>query len=103
MYICMAFLGASLIVIGSASDNIDHEWMMKFVGARIKDPRILRLVRIMLKAGVVKDLGDYEPTERGSGQGSVCSPILSCIYMHYVLLWWFYEIVKPMLKGSAGL
>ena len=76
---------------------------MKFVGARIKDPRILRLVRIMLKAGVVKDLGDYEPTERGSGQGSVCSPILSCIYMHYVLLWWFHEIVKPMLKGSAGI
>ena len=57
MYSCMAFLGASLIVIGSASDNIDHEWMMKFVGAIIKDPRILRLVRIMLKAGVVKDLG----------------------------------------------
>ena len=89
--------------IKSFFDNIDHEWMMKFVGARIKDQRILRLVRIMLKAGVVKDLGDYEPTERGSGQGSVCSPILSCIYMHYVLLWWFHEIVKPMLKGSAGI
>ena len=56
-------------------DNIDHEWMMKFVGARIKDPRILRLVSVMLKAGVVRDMV-FEPTEQGSGQGSVCSPIL---------------------------
>ena len=59
--------------------------MMKFVGARIKDPRVLRLVKVMLKAGVVNDMGGYDPTEQGSGQGSVCSPILSLIYMHYVL------------------
>ena len=84
-------------------DHIDHEWMMKMVGARIKDPRVLRLVRVMLKAGVVKDLGGYEPTEQGSGQGSVCSPVLANIYMHYVLLWWFKEIVVPGLKGYAGI
>ena len=84
-------------------DNIDHEWMMKFVGAKIKDPRVLRLVKVMLKAGVVKDMSGYEPTEQGSGQGSVCSPILANIYMHYVLLWWFHEVVKPKLKGYAGI
>ena len=84
-------------------DNIDHKWMMKFVGSRIRDSRVLRLVEVMLKAGVVKDLGGYEPTEQGSGQGSVCSPILSLIYMHYVLLWWFHEVVKPTLKGYAGI
>lgn len=84
-------------------DNIDHDWMMKFVGARIKDPRVLRLVRVMLKAGVVKDMGGFEPTEQGSGQGSVCSPILANIYMHYVLLWWFHERVLPTLKGYAGI
>jgi group II intron reverse transcriptase/maturase len=84
-------------------DNIDHDWMMKFVEAKIKDPRILRLVKVMLKAGVVKDMGGYEPTEQGSGQGSVCSPILANIYMHYVLLWWFHEVVKPKLKGYAGI
>ena len=89
--------------IKSFFDNIDHEWMMKFAGAKIKDPRILRLVRVMLKAGVVKDLSGYESTEQGSGQGSVCSPILSCIYMHFVLLWWFHEVITPRLKGYAGI
>ena len=53
-------------------DNINHEWMMKFVEARIKDPRILRLIRVMLKAGVVTDMGGFEPTVQGSGQGSLC-------------------------------
>ena len=89
--------------ICSFFDNIDHRWMIKFVESRIKDPRVLRLVEVMLKAGVVKDLGGYEPTEQGSGQGSVCSPILSLIYMHYVLLWWFHEVVEPTLKGYAGI
>lgn len=89
--------------IRSFFDNIDHNWMMKFVESRIKDPRVLRLISVMLKAGVVKDMGGFEPTEQGSGQGSVCSPILSCIYMHYVLLWWFHEIVRPSLKGYAGI
>lgn len=84
-------------------DNIDHEWMMKFVEAKIKDPRVLRLVRVMLKAGVVSDMSGVEPTDRGSGQGSVCSPILANVYMHYVLLWWFHEIVVPSLKGYAGI
>ena len=84
-------------------DNIDHEWMMKFVESRIKDPRILRLVKVMLKAGVVKDMGNFEPTEQGSGQGSVCSPVLANVYMHYILLWWFHERVQPLLKGYAGI
>lgn len=83
-------------------DNIDHDWLMKMVASRIKDPRILRLVRVMLKAGVVRDMV-FEPTEQGSGQGSVCSPILANIYMHYTLLWWFKEQVVPNLKGYAGI
>ena len=41
--------------------------------------------------------------EHGSGQGAVCSPVLSCIYMHYVLLWWFKEVITPKLKGYAGI
>jgi retron-type reverse transcriptase len=83
-------------------DNLDHEWIVKFVESRIKDPNITRLVRRMLKAGIMKDY-QYETTDLGSGQGSVCSPILSNIYMHYVLLWWFKELVQPKLKGYSGI
>lgn len=83
-------------------DNIDHEWAVKFIESRIKDPNIIRLVRRMLKAGIVNDFV-YEDTEVGSGQGSVCSPIIANIYMHYVLIWWFKERVRPMLKGYSGI
>ncbi len=61
-------------------DHIDHEWAVKFVESRIKDPNIIRLLRRMLKAGIMKDY-TYEETEEGSGQGSVCSPIIANIYM----------------------
>lgn len=52
-------------------DNIDHEWAVKFIESRIKDPNIIRLVRRMLKAGIMNDFV-YEDTEVGSGQGSLC-------------------------------
>lgn len=45
----------------------------------------------------------YEETEEGSGQGSVCSPIIANIYMHYVLIWWFKEKIQPYLRGFSGL
>ena len=82
--------------------HLDHEWIVRFIESRIKDPNIIRLVRRMLKAGIMNNY-EFEATEEGSGQGSVCSPIISCIYMHYVLIWWFREVVTPMLKGYAGL
>ena len=83
-------------------DHIDHEWAVKFIEAKIKDPNITRLVRRMLKAGIMKEY-QYEETEEGSGQGSVCSPIIANIYMHYVLLWWFKERIQPTLRGYAGI
>jgi len=83
-------------------DHLDHEWIIRFVESRIKDPNIIRLIRVMLKAGIMKDYV-FEETEEGSGQGSVCSPILSCIYMHYVLVWWFKEMIQPKARGFCGL
>lgn len=83
-------------------DHLDHEWIVKFIGSRIKDPNITRLIRRMLKAGIMKDY-QYEETEEGSGQGSVCSPVIANIYMHYVLVWWFKEKIRPFMKGYAGL
>ena len=82
-------------------DHLDHEWIIRFVESRIKDPNITQLLRRFLKAGIMRDY-QYEETESGSGQGSICSPILANIYMHYVLVWWFKEIVEPKLKGYAG-
>ncbi|MCD7956781.1 MAG: group II intron reverse transcriptase/maturase [Lachnospiraceae bacterium] len=83
-------------------DHIDHEWAVRFIESRIKDPNIIRLVRRMLKAGIMKDY-QFEETEEGSGQGSVCSPVIANIYMHYVLVWWYREKMKPLMKGYSGL
>ena len=83
-------------------DHLDHDWIMKFIGSKIKDPNFLRLVKRMLKAGIMEDY-QFEPTEEGSGQGSVCSPVIANIYMHYVLLWWFRNRVVPSMKGYCGI
>ena len=83
-------------------DHLDHEWIMKFIGSKVNDPNFLRLVRRMLKAGIIEDY-QFEPTEEGSGQGSVCSPVIANIYMHYVLLWWFHARVIPDMKGFCGI
>ena len=83
-------------------DHLDHDWIIRFVESRIKDPNVTRLIRRMLKGGIVKDF-QFEQSEEGSGQGSVCSPILANIYMHYILVWWFKERIQPALKGFSGL
>ena len=83
-------------------DHLDHEWIIQCVGSRIKDPNILRLLKRMLKGGIMENCIISE-TEEGSGQGSVCSPIIANIYMHYVLVWWFKEEVQAKLRGYSGL
>jgi len=88
--------------VKSYFNKLNHEWIIKFIESKIKDPNITRLVRRILKAGIMEDFR-YEPTEEGSGQGSCCSPIIANIYMHYVLIWWFKNVVKPYMKGYCGL
>ncbi len=68
-------------------DTIDHEWLMKFIEHRIADPRVLRLIRKWLRAGVSEE-GVWSKTEVGTPQGSVVSPLLANIYLHYVLDLW---------------
>lgn len=68
-------------------DTVSHEWLLRFVGHRIGDPRVLRLIRKWLKAGVLED-GVQVPTETGTPQGAVISPLLANIYLHYVLDLW---------------
>jgi len=88
--------------IKSFFSNLDHQWVIKFIESRIKDPNIIRLVRRTIKADVVED-GVLSATEQGSGQGSVCSPVIANIYMHYVLVWWFKEKMLPLMEGYCGL
>lgn len=64
-------------------DNIDHEWLMKFLEHRIADKRILRLVGKWLRAGVSDD-GEWSETNVGTPQGAVISPLLANVFLHYV-------------------
>ena len=54
-------------------DSLDHEWLMKFVGHRVSDPRILRLLRKFLRAGVSED-GKWSKSVVGTPQGAVMTP-----------------------------
>lgn len=83
-------------------DNLDHQQLIKFMGLRIADPNIKRLVVRFLKAGVMEQ-DNLEPTLKGTPQGAIVSPILANIYLHYVLDLWFERIVKKHCKGEAYL
>jgi group II intron reverse transcriptase/maturase len=73
--------------IRSFFDEINQEWLIRFLEHRIGDWRIIRLIRKWLKAGVLED-GKVRVNERGTGQGSVISPLLANIYLHYALDLW---------------
>lgn len=81
-------------------DTINHEWMMKFLGHRIADPRILRLIQKWLRAGVSED-GTWKKTELGTPQGAVVSPLLSNVYLHYVLDLWVEHWRKTIANGDV--
>jgi group II intron reverse transcriptase/maturase len=72
-------------------DAIDHSRLIKFLEHRIGDRRILRLIRKWLRAGIMED-GEWTETDVGSPQGSVISPLLANVFLHYVfdlwVRWW---------------
>ena len=73
--------------IRSFFDAVSQEWLLRFLTHRIGDPRILRLIRKWLNAGVLED-GVVSVGETGTGQGSVISPLLANVYLHYVFDLW---------------
>ncbi len=79
-------------------DNIDHEWLLKFLEHEIADRRILRLIRKWLKAGVSRD-GEWSETKQGTPQGAVISPLLANVYLHYVFDLW---VQAWREKSAAG-
>lgn len=81
-------------------DAIVRSLLMEMIEKRVSDGGILRLIGKWIKVGVIED-GRLLVAETGTGQGQVISPLLSNIYLHYVLDEWFETVVKPRLKGEA--
>jgi group II intron reverse transcriptase/maturase len=81
-------------------DEVNFEWMVKFLRHRIGDERVIRLIIRMLKSGIMED-GLVRATEKGTPQGSILSPLLSNIYLHYVLDLWFSRRVSKQSRGEA--
>jgi RNA-directed DNA polymerase len=83
-------------------DNVNQEWLMKFLAHRIGDKRIQRMVKRFLRAGVAED-GSVTVSDEGTPQGGVISPLLANIYLHYALDLWFEKVYRKSCTGFARL
>jgi len=83
-------------------DNIDRGILREFIQQRVRDGGILRLIGKWLNAGVV-EAGTLTYPDKGTPQGGVASPMLSNIFLHYVMDEWFVRDVQPRLKGRSFL
>lgn len=81
-------------------DNLSHEWLLKFLQHRVADRRMLRLIQKWLKAGILEE-GEWKNTQMGTPQGSVISPLLANIYLHYVFDLWVDAWRKKCAQGCV--
>ena len=81
-------------------DNVNHDWLMKFLEHDIEDKNFLRYVKRFLIAGVIEGT-DYMESDKGTPQGGLISPVLANVYLHYVLDMWFDKVIKAKSKGDA--
>ncbi|WP_246783587.1 reverse transcriptase domain-containing protein [Bradyrhizobium sp. CIR18] len=79
--------------------SVNQDWLVQFLEHRIGDKRIIRLIRKWLKAGVLEDGRLLETTE-GTPQGSVVSPLLANVYLHYVYDLWVEQWRTRQAKGD---
>lgn len=80
--------------------SIDHQCLREFLDLRIKDGVIRKMIDKWLKAGIFEK-GNISYPKEGTPQGGSISPLLSNIYLHYVLDEWFIEQIQPLLKDSS--
>jgi group II intron reverse transcriptase/maturase len=81
-------------------DNLRHDQLLAFLRKRVKDGRLLKLIEMWLKAGIMDGKDTVFP-EKGSPQGSVISPLLANVYLHEVLDTWFAEVVTAHCRGKV--
>jgi group II intron reverse transcriptase/maturase len=81
-------------------DSVDHEWLLRMVAHRIADPRILRLIKQWLRAGVLES-GRWFKTLEGTPQGAGISPILANIFLHYSLDLWVHQWRQRHDRGES--
>jgi len=81
-------------------DAIDHGWIVKFLEHRIGDKRVLRLIQKWLNAGVMEN-GRWSASDMGAPQGATISPLLSNVYLHYVLDLWVQQWRRRNAHGDV--
>jgi len=82
--------------------TIDHDLLANILEMKIRDPKFMRYIKRMFKAGVLSE-GEMKMSDEGVPQGSICSPILSNVFAHYVIDVWVKEMVIPNCKGTVSL
>jgi RNA-directed DNA polymerase len=82
--------------------TVDHKELDKILRKKIKDERFMRYIHRLFKAGILRN-NELQVDEAGVPQGTVCSPILSNIYAHYVIDCWFEEVAKKHCAGEVAL
>ena len=81
-------------------DNVNHEWLIKFLEHDIADKNFIRYIKRFLIAGVMEGT-KLQDSDKGTPQGGLISPVLANVYLHYVLDLWFEKAVKPKLRGYS--
>lgn len=79
-------------------DNVNHDWLMRFLEHDIQDKKFLRYVKRFLVGGIMEGTTLID-SDKGTPQGGLISPVLANVYLHYVLDLWMTKVVKPRLKG----
>jgi group II intron reverse transcriptase/maturase len=88
--------------IRSFFDSVNQEWLLRMLAHRIADPRVLRLVRMWLEAGILES-DEWHETERGTPQGAGISPLLANIFLHYVLDLWVQQWRGRHARGRVSI
>lgn len=81
-------------------DNVNHEWLIKFLENDIQDRNFIRYIKRFLKAGIIEDM-KFHDSDKGTPQGGLISPVCANVYLHYVLDTWFERVVRKKCKGEA--